>query len=390
MKDVYVVDYLVYDCLGKDVATNYANMPQTPGAETVYRYNPTEFPQVKCTKAFQASYLDNGYTTYRLAMDIVDDFAEKYGAVLPTDSAVLFGSFAIGSEGAKQEFNEAFDKQLSRFSPTKLFSVNYDLLSSSVAGKLKLEGINSGLNGSCSTSMFNLQFASMLIQTGQAPAVVVGAAEMPVLARMQYYWQCTSAISHQDGGYCKPFDNSRDGFIQGEGASVWFLCDEETLLKYNLTPKAKIRSIASGARITSMTAHDKTGENQIKIINNALHMAGMQPKDVGFFNAHATSTLVGDDIEFDVFQQVFHNCDVPIVSFKGYVGHTMSACGLIESAYGLEAARTKKLHPNHNLTDPLSLDARLIVQPTVLENNIFIKTSFGFGGRTSVGIFESL
>jgi 3-oxoacyl-(acyl-carrier-protein) synthase len=111
---------------------------------------------------------------------------------------------------------------------------------------------------------------------------------------------------------------------------------------------------------------------------------------MAFFNAHATSTPVGDDIEVDVFQKVFEGIDIPIMSFKGYIGHTMSACGLIESAYGLEAVKAGYLHPNANLTDPLSDDPRIITKQTPLNGKIFMKASFGFGGRTSIAIFESL
>jgi 3-oxoacyl-(acyl-carrier-protein) synthase len=235
-----------------------------------------------------------------------------------------------------------------------------------------------------------MQFATMLIQTGQAPAALVGAVDMPLYAGMQYYWQCTSAISTTDGGICKPFDKSRDGFLQGEGGTLWYICDEETLVKHNLTPKAKLKSIVSGAKVTSMTAHDKTCEHQLKMINQALAQTDLTTHDISFFNSHATSTSVGDDIELDVFQRAFENIDIPIVSFKGYLGHTMSACGLLESAYGLEAVKNGYLHPNYNLTDPLSDDPRLITKQVSLMSKKFMKASFGFGGRTSIAIFEAL
>jgi 3-oxoacyl-[acyl-carrier-protein] synthase II len=387
MKDVYIVDYQVRDCLGTDIGKNYENMLSTPGPETIKRYNVTEFPHVMSTRGFHMNYVDNSYSPFRLAVDLVNEMGAKYS--MPKETAVVYGAFAIGYT-IKDELQHAFISQQRRFSPTKLFSANHDLLSAMISSKLKLEGINTSLNAACSSSMFNLQFATMLIQTGQAPAALVGAVDMPLFAGMQYYWQCTSAISTTDGGICKPFDKSRDGFLQGEGGTLWYICDEETLVKHNLTPKAKLRSIASGAKVTSMTAHDKTCEHQLKMINQALTQANLTADDISFFNSHATSTLVGDDIELDVFQRAFENIDIPIVSFKGYVGHTMSACGLLESAYGLEAVKNGYLHPNHDLTDPLSDDPRLIVKTTQLKNNIFMKASFGFGGRTSIAIFQSL
>ena len=263
MKPIYIVDYLVHDSLGKDIATNFHNLPNTRGAEPVIRYNPDDYPHVKCTKAFHMHNVENSYTTYNLVIDLVNEMIEKYSESIPKDTLVLYGSFAVGSESTKLEFNAAFDNQQTRFSPGKLFTANHDLLSALVAGKLKVEGMNGTVQGSCSTSMFNLHYASLMIQAGQASAAIVGAADMPAIARMQYYWQCTSAISNENGGQCMPFDINRDGFIQGEGGTIWFICDEETLIKYNLKPKARLHAIATGAKVTNMTAHDKTCENQI-------------------------------------------------------------------------------------------------------------------------------
>lgn len=391
MKDVYIVDYLVKDCLGDNIEKNYLRMPETTGATSPLRYNVDEAPNVLCKKGFHMDYVDSEYSTYKLTVDLCNALSNKYpiGDAIPNDSAVIFGSFTSASK-IRDEFVAAYESGASRFSPSRLFQGNHDLLSALVAGKLKLEGINTSLNGACTSSMFNLHFAVMLIQTGQAPAAVIGNADMPIEAKMQYHWQSTSALSTLNGGFCAPFDKKRDGFLQGEGGTIWFVCDEETLIKHNLSPKARIRGIASGAKVTSMTAHDKSCESQLKIIKQSFDQANLTSSDIAFFNAHATSTLVGDDIEVDVFQRAFADIDIPIVSFKGYIGHTMSACGLIESAYGLEAVKNGFLHPNYNLTDPLSNDPRIIVQETKLKGKIFMKASFGFGGRTNITIFEYL
>jgi len=391
MKDVYIVEYLVKDCLGADIAENYLNMHNTPGATDIIRYNTQDFPNVLCKRAFQMHYENNDYSAFKMATDLTNAVGQKYldTGILPKDTAVIFGSFAVGSR-IRDEFIHTFESGASRYSPTRLFQGNHDLLSALVAGKLKLEGINTSLNGACSSSMFNLHFGTMLIQTGQCSMALVGAVDMPVHEKLQFYWQSTSAISTLAGGNCQPFDKKRDGFVQGEGGTIWVICDEESLIKHNLTPVAKIRSIVSGAKVTSMTAHDKTCENQIKLIDQALSLGNVRKEEIAFFNAHATSTLVGDDIEIDVFQKAFDGYDLPIVSFKGHIGHTMSACGLIESAYGLEAVRQGWIQPNFNLTDPLSDDPRIIVDRKQLRSKIFLKASFGFGGRTSIAIFESL
>lgn len=391
MKPVYVVDYFVKDCIGPEVENNFLNLPNTPGATTPLRYSVEDYPQVLVKKGFHMDYVNKDYNFYNLTTDLCNDLNSRYPIqeTIPKDSAVIYGSFTSAAR-IRDELIGAFENGATRFSPTRLFQANHDLISALVAGKFKLEGINTNINGACSSSMFNLHFAMMLIQTGQCSAAIVGNADMPIEAKVQWHWQCTSAISTLDGGFCAPFDKKRDGFVQGEGGTIWLICDEETLVANNLTPKAVIRSCVSGAKVNSMTAHDKTCAHQIKLINQALKESNCTINDISFFNAHATSTLVGDDIEMNVFQKVFVDQDIPIVSFKGYIGHTMSACGLIESAYGLEACRRGFVHGNYNLTEPLADDSRIITEQTKLKNKVFMKASFGFGGRTNITIFESL
>jgi 3-oxoacyl-[acyl-carrier-protein] synthase II len=390
MKDIYVLEYVVKDCIGSSITENYLNLPQTKGATTAIRYDPAQYEHLLCTKGFHMDYVDKDYNCYKMLVDLIDMITKTHPVeVIDKNTAVIFGSFAPGS-CFKKDFEAAFEAKQRRFSPTKLFMGNHDLMSAFISAKLKLEGINTSLNAACSSSMFNLHYATMLIQTGQCNMAIVGNVDWTILPSMQYYWQCTSAISTKNGGTCKPFDRSRDGFLQGEGGTIWLICDEETLIKKNLTPKAKIRAITCGSKVTSMTAHDKSCENQLSLINKAYTMSGLNSKDMAFFNCHATSTLIGDDIEVDVFQRAFEDCNIPLISFKGYIGHTMSACGLIESAYGLEATKNKKLWGNYNLDDPLTDDPRLIVKPVTLNSNKFLKASFGFGGRTSTAIFENL
>lgn len=394
MKEVYIVDYVVIDTLGSDIESNYINMESlAKGPQRITRYDVTEYPNILCTKGYEIQMYQNEAWMYaKLQNDLVGQL-EKKNEKFPSESAVIVGSFPTSGHEIRQPFRDSMENGSNRFSPTKLFINNNDLVSASIAKRFKLEGFSTSLNAACSTSMFNLHYAFTCIQSGVLSSAIVGALETPLSALSQYYWQSTGAISNKDGGICKPFDKSRDGFVQAEGGTLWYICDKETVDKYNLKPKAKLLSISAAAKChdsATMTAHDKTGKSQIAVIDQALAAANKKPSDMAFFNAHATSTLIGDDIELDIFQQVFKGVDIPCVSFKGYLGHTMSACGMIESAYGIEAIKNGYLHPNYNLTDPISDDPRLITKTTPITGNTFIKASFGFGGRSVVAIIESI
>ena len=292
MTEVYIVDYAVIDTLGLDIVDNYKNMPTlAKGPQTVTRYDPTTYPNILCTRGYEISFYETENILTRLQNDLVSQLSSRH--TFPSDTAVIFGCFPTSGYAIRQPFNDALENGNSRFSPTKLFMNNNDLISASVSRKLGLEGFSTSLNAACSTSMFNLHYAFTCIQNGTLSSALVGALETPIWAQTQYYWQSTGAISNTDGGICRPFDKSRDGFVQAEGGTLWYICDKETVEKYGLKPKAKLLSIAAGAKChdtASMTAHDKTGKNQVAIINRALRDASKTPSDMAFFNAHATST----------------------------------------------------------------------------------------------------
>ena len=392
MKPVYVVDYAVIDTLGLDISSNYMNMLElVKEPQTVTRYKIEQFPNIRVTKGFEISYYTGENLLYRLQNDLVNQLSSKIE--FPKDTAVIFGAFSSSGYSIKNEFDSALNNGSHRFSPVRLLTNNYDLLSAGIGKKLQLEGISTSLNAACSSSMFNLHSAFNCIQSGTISSALVGAVETPFSASNQFYWQSHGAISTLGGGTCIPFDNKRDGFLQSEGGSLWFICNEQTIKEYGLLPKAKILSIEVASKCydtASLTAHDVTGKHQMSIINKALSNANKTVNDISFFNAHATSTPIGDDIEFNTFQKIFDGIDIPCVSFKGYIGHAMGASGMIETAYGLEAVKNGYLHPNYNLTDPLSDDPRLINKTTPIHGNTFMKASFGFGGRTAISVIESL
>jgi 3-oxoacyl-[acyl-carrier-protein] synthase II len=389
IKDVYIVDYVVQDHLGDNIEQNFLRMPESKGPQTISRYDTSKYPQVLCTKGYelQKPYTEKDNIGFKMSVELADQLSAKYSFLKNT--AVLISSMALGYS-IKDEFLQAFESHQRRFSPTKLFMANHDLLSSMIANRLKLEGLNSSTNAACSSSMFNLYWAWLMIQMDEVPAAIVGGVESPLWPNFQYYWQCTSAISTTDGGICRPFDKSRDGFVQGEGGVLFYICNEQTVKDFNLKPKAVIRGLSAGAKIHTITAHDKTGEHQGMLMEKALNQQGVRLQDISCFNAHATSTAVGDDIEYDAFAKKFVDVDIPIVAYKGYFGHTMSASGLVETAYGIEAVRNGFTPPNRELTDPCSDDPRLIINKTNLHSKTFMKASFGFGGRSAIAVIEAL
>ena len=138
MKPVYIVDYVVRDTLGLEVEKNYESMHLAPGAQRIRRYDPGEFPQVLSTNGFQLpdGYAENNSNIgFKMATDMCDEIAKN--REMPKDTAVILGSFAL-AHAIKDDFQAAYNSHQRRFSPTKIFMANHDLLSSLVAGRLKI------------------------------------------------------------------------------------------------------------------------------------------------------------------------------------------------------------------------------------------------------------
>ena len=188
---------------------------------------------------------------------------------------------------------------------------------------------------------------------------------------------------------CRPFDEEREGFIYGQGSASLILENAETAAARGA---GRWGEIAGGALcLDGNRLSDPSVEGEARAMRKALGAAGMTPEDVSYVNAHATSSIIGDQVEIDALAAVFGSglARIWVNATKGLIGHCLYASGLVEAVATLIQMREGFLHPNRNLARPIASPCRF-VGATLQEAScdVAINNAFGFGGLNSCIVFR--
>ncbi|MDF1643662.1 MAG: beta-ketoacyl-ACP synthase II [Pseudomonadales bacterium] len=227
-----------------------------------------------------------------------------------------------------------------------------------------------------------------LIRSGEAEVAIVGGTEACVDPLSLASFNALRALSsHNDTPEqaSRPFDQNRDGFVMGEGAGVLVIETLEHALKRGATPLATLSGYGTSADAYHITSGPEDGAGGAAAIRIALAKANLVPEQIGYINAHATSTPVGDQAEVAALRAVFADQlpDIPISSTKSATGHLLGGAGGVESIFSILAVRTGILPPTLNLDQPDQnfLDLNLIPNQAIEEKvEHALCNGLGFGG----------
>lgn len=184
--------------------------------------------------------------------------------------------------------------------------------------------------------------------------------------------------------HSSPFDNNRAGFVLGDGAGCIILESEAKAKARGAKIYATLHKPGFSGDTSSDTSPDPDGRGAKEAMRRAIANAGNIEIDA--VNAHATSTIVGDKIEYDAIRSI---TNAPIYSCKGKIGHTINASGIIETIYTIMFSQHHHLGYTFNLNNPFVDDPNLPVQPIMLDKSITtLNNSFGFGGRCVSQVIE--
>jgi 3-oxoacyl-[acyl-carrier-protein] synthase II len=190
----------------------------------------------------------------------------------------------------------------------------------------------------------------------------------------------------------RPFDADRDGFVPGEGAGIVVLESLEHARRRGARVHAEIVGYGMTADAYHMTAPDPDGDGAVRAMAGALRDAGLRPEDVGYINAHGTSTPYNDVNETQAIKSVFgeHAARIAVSSTKSMTGHLLGAAGGVEAVYTALALHHGWLPPTTNYDDP-DPDCDLDYVPNVARQataRIALSNSFGFGGANACVAFR--
>lgn len=266
---------------------------------------------------------------------------------------------------------DLFVKNKKRGRPSDLRNSTTDSLVSAVAEQLGSQGFVTNVAAECSGSLHAIYLATLCSYQHGCPCVVFVADNLTQDQFQMWRFASFGALDQTTG---RPFDTSSSGFRMGQGMAM-LLVSADTV-KTNLHPVA---CISAYNFLTKPELIANPGQAQ-ELIDS---IKGIDFDRVGLWNAHATGTPVGDRFEYDLFSSLIRH-DAKLVSYKGHVGHCISASGAIELCMSLDDRQQGMLRANNIKGSPIVPDTRITVEPVPFPAGTMIKANFGFGGKNVV------
>ena len=332
-------------------------------------------------------------------MDLFQQFAfaaatealEQSGLPVEEESqriGIVMATALNGTSATAQTQEELSSGKAKKVSPRFVPKILGNLAAAQFSIAKGIHGPSYTINTACSSGGDALAMAGTMILTGQADAMIVmggenGLCEVTISSLAQA--KALSRNNDNPKAACRPFDADRDGFIMGEGGGALIVESEEHALQRGAEIFAELAGYANTSDGYHVTSPDPEGTGAINCMRLALSMAEMKPEDIGYINAHGTSTPLGDPIETRAIKAVFGQNPPPVSSTKGATGHLMGAGGITETIACIQAIRTGILPPTlgYQTPDPeCDLDyipnqARESAIETAMSN------ALGFGGQNS-------
>ena len=313
----------------------------------------------------------------------------------PYRVAVVIGSGIGGISTLSQQFAVLNERGPRRVSPFLIPMMLGDMASAQVSMITGSMGANYCLVSSCSSGADAMGQAWGMVRTGREDIVLAGGTEAPLVPVSVAGFNALRALSRRNdspAAASRPFDIERDGFVMGEGAAVFVMESEESAARRGVEPLAELRGYAATSDAHHLTEPSATGESAARAMSVALTEAGIDPSEVGYINAHGTSTPLNDKHETKAIKVALGEdaYRVPISSSKSMTGHLLGAGGALEAAICVMAMRDGLVPPTINLNEP-DPECDLDYTPNQarrLEIDVTMSNSFGFGGHNSVLVFS--
>jgi 3-oxoacyl-[acyl-carrier-protein] synthase II len=324
------------------------------------------------------------------AVEAVSDSGWQVPADRADRTGVLVGSGIAGLQTMYDNCEALANRGPRKVSP---FFVPYAIANMSsgiVSIRFGARGPNSCVVTACTTGTHAIGDAYRILQRGDADVMIAGGVEASVnrlgvagFASMRALSQRNDDPTHAS----RPFDRGRDGFVIAEGGGVLVLETLEHALGRGARIHAEVIGYGMSGDANHMTAPPEDGIGAQLSMRNALRDAGLAPADVGYINAHGTSTELNDKTETFAIKQVFgaHAHKLAVSSTKSMTGHALGAAGGIEAIFTALAVAQGKLPPTINLTDP-DPDCDLDYVPNTMREvpvRVALSNSFGFGGTNA-------
>ncbi len=284
-----------------------------------------------------------------------------------------------------------------KISPFFIPSTIINMVAGHISIRYGLKGPNISVVSACTTGTHNIGEAARMIERGDVDVMFAGGSEMATTPLGMGGFAACRALSRRNddpAAASRPWDKDRDGFLLGDGAGVLVLESYEHAKKRNAKIYGELIGYGRSSDAFHITSPSPTGEGAINAMNLSLKDGKINPSEIDYINAHATSTPAGDECEAKAITKVLgsHSKQVAVSSTKSMTGHLLGASGAVEAIFCLLALRDQVAPPTINL-DNQSDDCNLDFVPHIarqMKIKVALSNSFGFGGTNGSLIFTKV
>jgi 3-oxoacyl-[acyl-carrier-protein] synthase II len=329
----------------------------------------------------------------QLAVGAADEAAAEAGLmgdVEPSRVGVIVGTGVGGLTTLQKECQVWLEEGDRAVSPLFVPMMMPNAAAGQVAMRLGAHGPGFSVASACATGAHAIGEAKRMIERNEVDVVIAGGTEAALVGLCLAAFRRMGALSRE--GISRPFDVNRDGFVMGEGAAVLVLEREAHATARGAKILGRVTGYGASNDAFHITQPEENGRGAIEAMTAALRDADLSPSDVGYVNAHGTSTPFNDRIEAQAIRQVMGEDGPPVSSCKGAIGHTLGAAGAIEALACVEALRRGALPPTLGLeeVDPECEADHVAGAPREAPDlKVALSNSFGFGGQNATLVLQA-
>ena len=307
---------------------------------------------------------------------------------------VHIGSGIGGFDVIEREHRALLEGGPRKISPFFIPAAIVNLAAGHVSMRFGAKGPNEATATACTTSAHSLGDSFKIIQRGDADAMIAGGAEAAITPMGVGGFAAMRALSTRNDEpekASRPWDAQRDGFVIGEGAGILILEDLEFAKKRGAPIVAEMVGYGMSGDAYHITQPAPEHEGGFRVMKNAINDAKLKPSDIGYVNAHGTSTPIGDVLEAHAIRNFFGEHKVPVSSTKSMTGHLLGGAGGLEAGISVLALRDQILPPTVNLDnqDPETGNMDFVPnQARKASLDYALSNSFGFGGTNGAIVFK--